>query len=176
MTASLANPIQSEPAIHSLLEKLIKKSTDDMEKRRYNTAIASMMEFTNAVGDASGLLCPEDCSAFVKLLAPFAPHVSEELWSKMNGFADSEYSVEKSIHTQRWPVYDSTRVLEDIVRIVVQINGKIRDILEVLPHESADQEHIEKLARSSVKLQSHLQDKQIKKVIFVSGKLMNFVV
>ncbi len=148
----------STHAIH----KLIKKVTDDVEKRRYNTAIAAMMEFTNLKSVAQ-----EDFKKFVLLLAPFAPHLAEEIWERLGGVF--------SVHSQPWPTFDASKIIEENFEIVIQINGKLRDAIVVSKKQSTDQKYIEASAKKGEKVQKYLSGSEIRKVIFVPGKLINFV-
>ena len=162
--------------IGSLLQKLISKVSEDLEKRRYNTAIASMMEFTNAVAGDTGVISVDDAKTFAQLLAPFAPHVTEEIWSMLNGYTADGYTKKQSIHTSTWPVPDSSRIRVSAVTIIVQVNGKVRDMLELRPEISLVQSDVDTAARASAKIQAYLDGKTVRKVIFVPGKLSNFVV
>ena len=100
------------------------------------------------------------------LLAPIAPHIAEELWSEIGN--------KKSIFQEKWPEYNSDLAKEDVVTIVVQINGKVRDEIDV--NSDISQKEVEKLAFDRKKVQNWIDDKEIKKTIFVPGKLINFVV
>ncbi|MFZ5844940.1 MAG: class I tRNA ligase family protein [Patescibacteria group bacterium] len=160
------------------LHKLVKKVTEDIEKRRYNTAIAAMMEFTNLVEDQSGILDYNSLKTFILLLAPFAPHLAEELWQRLaaayrRAAADGEHW---SVHLQPWPSFDPKIVEEDTVEIVVQVNGKLRDTCHLSHVTCHNQSEVEKLARESEKIRKYLAGQTVKKVIFVPGKLMNFVI
>ena len=153
----------NEAAIH----KCIKKVADDIESMKFNTAIAAMMALVNdfyAKGCSKG-----DLGTLVTLLAPFAPHVCEEIW-EMLGF-----TAEKGMVCQQsWPVYDENSLTRDEIEIAVQVNGKVRGKLMIptaTTRESA-QEELPKL--DSVK--ALVGDKQIVKVIFVPGRLLNLVV
>jgi len=145
------------------IHKLVKKVTDDMEKRRYNTAIAAMMEFTN-----QGSVSKEDFKTFILLLAPFAPHLTEELWERAGGAF--------SVHQQSWPTFDPRKIIDKEVQIVIQVNGRLRDALSVTNEQSTDQKYIEASAKKSEKAQKFLEGKTVKKTVFVPGKLINFVV
>ncbi|MCX6791611.1 MAG: class I tRNA ligase family protein, partial [Candidatus Gottesmanbacteria bacterium] len=158
----------SGATISSALEKAIKRIGDDIEKRRYNTAIAGMMEFTNLVADEGGVVGIPDLKKFILMLAPFAPHLTEELWNQLGG--------KFSVHTQPWPTYDESAIIEKTVEVVVQVNGKLRDALTVTKEQSMNQNDIEKLAKKSGKAQKFLEGKAIRKVIFIPRKLINFVV
>ena len=130
-----------------------------------------MMEFSNAwmSGPSAGGLSKQDAGVFLRLLAPFAPHITEELWVEAlkNKF---------SIHQQAWPKYDPKLVKDEKVEIVVQVNGKLRDTFEVSQVKSKKKAELVKEAKARPKVQTYLKSKKIKKTVFVSGKLINFVV
>ncbi len=158
----------SSATIHSALQKLIKRVGDDIEKRRYNTAIAAMMEFTNYVADEGGALERDDLKKFIRILAPFAPHLAEELWERAGG--------KFSVHTQPWPAYDPAKIIDETVTIAVQVNGKLRDTVVVKKELGSIQKDIETLAKNSEKVQKFLTGKPVRSVIFVPGRLINLVV
>jgi leucyl-tRNA synthetase len=146
-----------------LLHQTIKKVTEDVDELRFNTAIAQMMVFTNEMTKAEqrarSLIEP-----FVLLLAPFAPHIAEELWAVLGHSA--------SVSQQAWPSFDPALTVSERLTIPVQINGKLRSKIEV--GHDAPRELVERLAREHVA--EWLQGKEPKKVIYVEKKLMNFVV
>jgi leucyl-tRNA synthetase len=170
---------KQEAKTHAALHKLIKKVTDDMEKRRYNTTLASMMEFTNLVEEEGGVMAIEDLKNFTLLLAPFAPHLTEELWQQITNNKEQKTKNKSrefiSVHVQPWPTYDEKMLKEESVVIVIQVNGKLRDQLTVASDQSSAKEAIEKLARASENVARHLAEKSVKKVIFIPGKILNFV-
>jgi len=156
------------------LHQVIQKVTKDINKLRYNTAIAAMMEFLNQWSRA-GQLSRTDAGKFLKLLAPFAPHLTEELWqSKVKS---SKFKVQsfESIHQQSWPKYDSKLVKEEEVTIIFQVNGKLRGQIKVPVAIRDSQPEIEKLAKSYPRVKKYLTGKTPKKVVFVPGRLINFV-
>ena len=167
---------ESSMAVRSALHKLIQKVSDDLEKRRYNTAIASMMEFTNFVADEGGAINTADFMTFLVLVAPFAPHVTEELYQRLQGKKQESFEARDSVHRQSWPVSDETVIHEESVAFVIQINGKLRDTLTVSAAQSKNQKDMESMARSSERIKNYIGGKKISKVIFVPGKLLNFVV
>ena len=152
-------------ALEKLLHKTIKKVTEDLENFHFNTAISSLMIFIN---DAQQLpKIPQ--AAFEKLLtilAPFAPHLAEELW---NGLGNK-----KSIHLESWPSFDAALAKDDQIELVIQVNGKLRGTIEVAA-DIEEKEAIE-LAKKAEKVQKWLEGKEVKKEIFVPGKLVNLVV
>ncbi|MGH7261606.1 MAG: leucine--tRNA ligase, partial [Nitrospiraceae bacterium] len=156
-----------EPSLDQrrLLHQTIKKVTEDLEKLRFNTAIAQMMVFTNEMTKLEtrprALLEP-----FVLLLAPFAPHLCEELWERL-GHAPS-------VSRQPWPSFDPALVVSNRLTIPIQVNGKLRSKIDV-PADWTE-EQIVALARQDAKLAEWLQGKPPRKVIYVPKKLVNFVV
>ncbi len=146
-----------------LLHQTIKKVTEDIESLRFNTAISQMMVFTNEMTKAErrsrGALEP-----FVLLLAPFAPHLAEELWSRLGH--------QPSVSQQPWPRFDPTLTVSDRLTIPIQINGRLRGKIEV--GAEATRDHVEALAR--VEAAEWLQGKEPKKIVYVEKKLINFVI
>ena len=174
----------SSAAIQSALQNLIIKVTDDMEKRRYNTAIASMMEFTNLVSDEGGKLSLDEAKTLLRLLAPFAPFITEELWFQLHGHAlpadkkevDHMSESYMSIHLASWPVSDRSKIQDKAITIVIQVNGKVRDTIQVKSQKSKVKSEIEAIASKSPKVEKFIAGRTIKRVVFVPGKLVNFVV
>jgi len=158
--------------IKHLLASLVSKVTADLDAMRFNTAVSAMMEFINeAQGLESGLEV-EDWRTFLKVLAPFAPHLTEELWQRLGG----ERSDFHSIHLEKWPVFEEADLKMDSVTVIVQVNGKIRGRLELPSEEAGNQSSVEPRARGLGALARYLSGQEVKKTIFVSGKLINFVV
>ena len=146
--------------------QMIKAVTEDIESFSFNTAIAKLMELTNAFYDTKDDIGKWELEQLVLMLSPFAPHLAEELWVMLgnDGFVCS----------QVWPVFDSKIIIEDEMTIPVQVNGRLRDTIIVSVNDS--KENIEKLALKSEKAQNFLSGKQVVKVIYVPKKLINFVV
>ena len=161
-----------EKSLRRTLHQTIKKVTEDVGERfMFNTAISAVMELVNAFyafqeKPVHPGLVRELSFALVKMLAPFAPHITEELWSRMEG--------KGSVHDARWPKFDRAAIVEDEVEIVLQINGKVRDKLTV-PANMEPQE-MEKLALAQPKVVELTAGKTIVKVICVPKKLVNIVV
>ncbi len=153
-------------AIHAAIQAV----TEDLEgEYQFNTAVSELMKLSNALSDASCKELPvyaEGIETLTRLLAPFAPHIAEELWQAM-GHAES-------VHTQKWPTADPGALVVDEITLVIQINGKTRGTVQV--PAGASREAVEQYARESPVAQRYIQDKEIKKVIVVPGKLVNFVV
>ncbi len=157
--------IEPTPEQEYILHSTIKKVSEDIENLSFNTAISQMMIFVNEFNKAKEL--PRDAmKKFVLLLAPFAPHIAEELWEKL-GHHDT-------VSQQSFPEYNEEKTKRSQIQFVVQVNSKIRAKLQV----SADitQEEAEKLAREEQNVQRFLEGKEIKKVVFVPKKLINFIV
>lgn len=166
---------KEEKELRRVLHSSIKKVTEDIQERfNFNTAISSIMELVNAMyaykeqqpDTAHPSLMRETVSALLKMLAPFAPHITEELW--FNTISS------ESVHKQSWPTYDSEAIKRDEVEIVLQVNGKVRDKI-VVPVGLSPSE-LERLALAQEKVKIMLEDKQIVKVISVPQKLVNIVV
>ena len=153
-------------ATHTAIEAV----TEDIEgDYQFNTAVSELMKLSNALNDAEDKGSPafaEGISTLVKLLAPFAPHIADELWSHLT-------QADASVHQQPWPAVDSAALVADEITLVVQIMGKTRGTLQV--PASADKAALETYARESDVAQRYLAGKTIKKVIVVPGKLVNFV-
>jgi leucyl-tRNA synthetase len=153
----------------------IKEITEDLTGGyQLNTAISEMMKLSNALQDeaAKGNILNttfrEGIETLVQLLAPFAPHISDELWHQLGH--------EASVHTSTWPVCDPEALIVDEVTVVIQVNGKLRGNMQVPTAASSDRNALEEYARNSDVAKKHLEGKTIKKVIAVPGKLVNFVV
>jgi leucyl-tRNA synthetase len=150
----------------------IRKVGQDMEQFSFNTAVAALMELRNAIADAqrdrraSQEAWDEAISTLLLLLAPIAPHITEELWARRGG--------EYSIHQQEWPEWDESIAREETITLVVQVNGKVRAKLEV--PAGIDNAEAERIALEEENIQRFLDGKQPRKVIVVPGRLVNIVV
>ena len=154
----------------AMMHKTIKGVTEDMDELRFNTAIAKIMTYYNFLSDQKELSRSE-AEVLLKLLAPFAPHMTEELYQQF--FRNSKFS---SIHVSDWPYYDIDKITSDTVVIAVQINGKLRDTLEVSSLKYQIQSDLEQIARESENVKRHLEGKEVIKVIYIPGKILNFVI
>jgi leucyl-tRNA synthetase len=155
----------SNNKIENLLHKTIKKVTDDIEGFRFNTAISAMMILVNEM-EKQEKLRVTDYQLLVTILSPFAPHLAEELWEKLGHT--------ESIFLQSWPQYDQNLIKDEIIKLVVQVNGKVRDTIEASANLAEDE--AKELAMQSEKAKNFIEGKEIKKIIFVKGKLINIVV
>jgi leucyl-tRNA synthetase len=156
---------EATPEQLKVLHTCIKKVTEDMEHLRFNTAISAMMVFTNEASnwDIRPLSVMND---FLLLLAPFAPHIAEELYAKANG-RDS------TLAYQPWPSHDEAHLVESTIEMAVQVNGKLRDRIQI--PADMDKSDIERIAMESENVQRHTEGKNVKKVIVIPGKLVNIV-
>ena len=156
-----------ERAVH----KTIRKVTEDLDRFKFNTAIASLMELTNQMnqtweeGDVGSAVWKEAVEKLLLLTAPMAPHVTEELWEATG----NQYS----IHQQSWPGWDADLAADEIITLVVQVNGRLRDRLEVAP--DIEEEAAKELALASERVKAHTGGKEIVNVVYVPGRLVNIV-
>ena len=155
-----------------MMHQTIKKVTEDIERVHFNTMIAALMEYTNYLGkvretrNVGNGVWQEAVKNLLLLIAPATPHLAEELWS-LQGYG-------YSVHNQSWPVWDEAYVTRDEFTLVVQVNGKVRE--KITAPLSITEEEAVGLAKTQEKVKSHLDGKQVVKVIYVPGKLVNIVV
>lgn len=162
-------PNQTEVDDQTLLRKLnqtIKKVGEDIEETKFNTAIAALMELLNQISGKK--ISKSFLGKFLLILAPFAPHLTEELWEKL----DNQFSV----HQQSWPEYNPDLIVEEVVTIAIQINGKLRGTAEFQSAKTKDQKEVERIVKGNDKIKKYLEAQEIKRTIFVPGKLINFVI
>ena len=168
--ASLASPVAQ--ALRRKTNQTIRRVGADIERFHFNTAISAMMELVNAMtevgeeeADGLRMAYSEACEQLAKLLAPFAPHLAEELWERL-GFGES-------VHLQTWPEWDREVAKEAEVTVVVQVNGKLRDRLTV--PLGTPKEQLEAMALAASKARPHLEGKTIRQVVVVADRLVNVV-
>jgi leucyl-tRNA synthetase len=151
-----------------LTHRTIKGVTDDMERFRFNVAISKLMVLTNEMRSAldAGGAARGAAETLVQMLAPFAPFAAEELWREVLDHGDS-------VHVSRWPAYDEALAAEDTVTLIVQVDGKVRDKIEV--PADADEARVLELARASEKARRAIADREVVKEIVRAPKLVNFV-
>lgn len=155
---------ENDGALDRIYNQTVKKVTDDFEQLHFNTAISQMMVFVNQCYKTDALPL-EYVEGFVKLIAPLTPHIAEELWTKLGHVGSIAYA--------QWPTYDESKLEEDTVEIIVQVNGKLRAKLTASKNITKDE--LEKQALADEKVQHHLEGKTIRKVIVIPGKLVNVV-
>ena len=160
------------------LHQTIKYVTEDIQEFGYNTAIAFIMELVNLLR-AQKKVSKNSISILMQLLAPFAPHLAEEVYQRLCA-SRTKHKVQsakfESIHLSSWPKYDPKLVKEEFVTIPIQVNGKLRSTISVQRTKCEVQSEVIKMAKEDKKVQKWLEGKKIKKEVFVEGKLVNFVV
>jgi leucyl-tRNA synthetase len=171
---SAIKDIQPTPAQLKTLHACIKKVTEDLDGMRFNTAISAMMVFVNdaITWETKPVSVLRE---FLILLAPFAPHLAEELWERLNiEHRTSNAEHRTSLSYAAWPKHDPALLVESEIEIPVQVNGKLRDVIRV--PANADNATVEAAAKASEKAQQFIGGKTIRKVIVVPKKLVNIVV
>ena len=153
------------PKLESSLHKLIKKVTLDIDAMKFNTAIAAMMAFVNEVYD-NGSLTNDELAILVKLLNPFAPHLTEEMWEFMGNTT--------LVSLEAWPKYDESKTVDDTVKIAVQVNGKLKATIDISKNISKDDAI--NTAKNEPKVAEFIAGKDIVKEIYVPGKIVNIVI
>ena len=167
-------PSAAAVALRRKLHQTIRRVTNDIARFHFNTAISAMMELVNAMTEIGEQAAQPDlrttyseaCEHLTKLLAPFTPHLAEELWHRLGN--------QDSVHLATWPDWNQEAAREDEITVVVQVNGKLRDRLTVLPGVSEEKLRADALA--SPRVEPFLQGKTVRQVVVVPGKLVNIVV
>ena len=159
-------------ALEKLLHKTIKKVTEDIENMSFNTAISAMMILASEI-DKAPSFDVENYKKFLQILAPFAPHMTEEIWHQLGSFASKGLKL-SSIHLSVWPEYDKDKIKDDKIKIAVQVNGRVRSEIEVL--SGASEEEIKKLVLENQTVKNWTKGRPIKRFIYVKGKLASIVV
>jgi len=172
--AALDRSALDEDAVRELrrtMHKTIRRVSDDMDRFKFNTALAALMEYTNTLGqawersDVTSEVWAEAIGNLLKLMAPMAPHLAEELWEATGH--------EFSVHTQSWPAWDERLAADETITLVVQVNGRLRDRLEV--QASISEAAAKEMALASGPVQPHIEGKTVANVIYVPGRLVNIV-
>ena len=157
--------VANEPhAITSLLHKTIKKVTEDIEAFKFNTAVSTLMIFVNAA-EKQGI-ASKSYETFLKLLAPFAPHLTEELWHNSGH--------QTSVHTEEMPTYNPDLAKDDLVTIAVQVNGKVRGSIIISPE--AEENEAVAAAKAEENVAKWIGEGEVKKVIYVPGRILNLII
>lgn len=165
LSSKIINSLKELPETEKILQETIKKVTEDIEALRFNTAISQMMIFLNHLGKVESFTMAT-AKVFVQLFAPFAPHIAEELWVRLGE--------KPSVVNAPWPKYDSSKLLQDRVTLVLQINGKVR--AELVVPVAATKMEVLALAKTHERILPYLEGKQLVNEIYVPGKIVNLVV
>ncbi|MBQ3792276.1 MAG: class I tRNA ligase family protein, partial [Clostridia bacterium] len=161
----LAKGSGSTPKLETSFHKTVKKVSGDIEEMKFNTAIAALMGLLNEIEEA-GALTEDELRVFIKLLCPFAPHLTEEIWSLLGE--------KELLSLSAWPEYDESKTVDAQIEIAVQINGKVRGTLEV--SRDASKEEVLEAATKDAKIAACLEGKTVLKEIYVPGRILNLVV
>lgn len=156
---------KKDAKLETILNQTIKKVTEDIENFSFNTAISAMMILANEM-EKEPNINKKYFTAFLKILAPFAPHITEEIWLMLGG--------KESIHLEPWPEYDLEKIKEKEIKIIIQVNGKIKDL--IVTQEEETEEQIVDKAQKLKKISNLLKGQKIKRTIFIKDKLVNFVI
>ena len=159
-----SNP-KAKSTCEMILHKTIKKVTEDISNFSFNTAVSAMMICMNEM-EKSEVVTINDVKMFIQILAPFAPYITDDMWHFLGG--------KKSVHISGWPAYDEKKIVSEVVKFVIQVNGKFRGTIEV--KKGTTKEAIEELAKKDPKIKAFIGDGNPQKVIFVPDRLINFVV
>jgi leucyl-tRNA synthetase len=155
-----------DPVVERKVHQTIKQLSEQLPNLQYNTAVAALMECLNVIRAGGRKAHRSEVEPLVIMVAPFAPHIAEELWERLG----NEGSV---FDGARWPTFDPAKAAENVVKIAVQVNGKLRGTVEVTI--GAGQEEVEALARAQENVTRHLEGASVRRVIFVQDRLLNFV-
>ncbi|MGI5828341.1 MAG: class I tRNA ligase family protein, partial [Patescibacteria group bacterium] len=185
------NGDEERKSLESSKHSTIKRVTEGIERFKYNTSIAALMEYVNYLEDLgkhnnsggtrkigntkiTSSTYKEALNTLILLIAPFAPHLSEEAWQKLNGSANTNEFV--SVHTLPWPKYEKERISADIITIAVQVNGKLRSTVDIPSEKSSDKEFMLAKAKEDKRVERFTGGKKIIREIVIPGKLVNLVV
>lgn len=157
-----------------MMHKTIKKVGEDIAAIKLNTAVAAMMEWINHLSKKQHISY-EEMKTFLRLLAPFAPYITEELWQSIGKSDNGDLGL-SSLHNQLWPALNPEYLVEEVLTIVVQVNGKVRINMQIPNTEKENKLFVEEEAKKDQRMMKYLDKQVIKKVIYVAGKLINFVV
>ncbi|HKL44174.1 MAG TPA: class I tRNA ligase family protein, partial [Candidatus Absconditabacterales bacterium] len=166
------NKHEDSKKVLNVLHKTIKKVTEDIDRFGFNTAIAQMMILVNEL-TAVDKISKDTFEKLVLILAPFAPHLAEELWERMGNHRDSGSSDFSIFNQNVWPKYDERYLVQDTIKMAIQFNGKVRGTIEVAP--DANQDQVMELVKQDKKMLKYLEG-DVVKIIYIPGKICNIVV
>src|SRR3989344_5269710 len=164
----ISEPVEPKTAdkeADKILNKAIKEIGDDIKSLKFNTGVSGLMKLINALEDK--WLTKKQYGTFLKLLAPFAPHISEELWQTV-------LKNKKSIHLESWPKYDEALLVEEPIELVIQVNGTKREVLKIT--KGLSEEEVKNIVFNNENIKKHLANKGVKKSIYVKDRLVNIVI
>jgi leucyl-tRNA synthetase len=170
---NISDKVTDNPASNEIISSyniMVKNVTGMAESLKFNTAVSELMIFTNKIKNEPEVN-KDIWKGFLKILAPFAPFISEELWQKVNGY--KEFSKENSIHLQEWPKFDEDKVKQTTKTIAVQVNGKIRGEIDLIENET--EESVKTKALQNKRVALFLVNKQIIKFIYVPYKIVSIL-
>jgi len=150
--------------LEKLIHKTIKKVGEDIEAMKFNTAVSSLMILLNKI-EKENEISKNIFKIFLIILAPFAPHITEELWKNIGN--------KRSILFEKWPKYDKEKIENDVISIAIQINGKVRASIEIANYENDDK--VKEKALSNEKIKKWISDKSIKKVLYIKYKIISII-
>ena len=151
--------------MESLVHQTIRKATVDIEDFKFNTVVSSLMVLVNTFEKQVSVPILQ-YRVLLLLVAPFAPHIAEELWSRLGNT--------KSIFLAKWPEWDESKILTESVSIAVQVNGKVRTVLTVA--SGTDEKEVTRLALADANVRTHLAGRTPRKIIFIPGKILSIVI
>lgn len=157
------NKIRPNPTAGRFLNKAVKEVGDDIKNFHFNTCISNLMKLMNEL--ESHQVSKKEYEILLKLLAPFAPHLAEELWQRV-------LKNKKSMHLEKWPEYDEKLLAEEKIKLIIQVNGRVRDMLEVT--KGLLENEAKKLAMTSENVKKHIVG-EVKKIVYVKDRIINIV-
>ena len=163
--SSNTNTKPSSVSLQAVLHKTIKKVGEDIEKMNFNTAVSAMMMLLNEI-EKENYISVSDFKIFLQILSPFAPHIAEELWCDLGE--------KKSIHKSKWPKYNKNKIVDDTIKIVIQVNGKVRAEMMISADDSEDK--VKEHALKDKSIIPWIENQEIKRIIYVKSRLVNIVI
>ena len=164
----ISEPVEPKTAdkeVDRIINKATKEIGDDIKNLKFNTGVSGLMKLLNMLEDK--WLTKKQYGIFLKLLAPFAPHIAEEIWMEV-------LKNKKSIHLESWPKYDEALLADELIDLVVQINGVKRDVLKIT--KGLSEEEVKRIVLSKETVKKHLAGKEVKEFIYIKDRLTNLVI
>lgn len=158
------------------LNRAVAANTREMGEFKFNTCLARLMTIMNIWQENPGAVGPSDKLTFLKLLAPMAPHLAEVMYQRLRPLLSPEEAAPQSIHLAPWPEVDAEALVDETIKIPVQVNGKLRSILELETNQKDDVEAVRALVLGDAKVQAAVAGRELRKYVYVPGKIVNLVV